>query len=100
MIPSHFQFNNDSFMVVRPVQFMMNSSLIADHARRGDLFVVNLRTRSLTIMTKADQEKILCNVTEIVKPSDPKDLLHAVDVAFCRQKLRDIVRDARAALGE
>ena len=52
LVDNSFTMYNDAFVVVKPVEALMNSRTISGAVNRGGVFAVNLRTSELTIFSK------------------------------------------------
>lgn len=86
-----FLYQGELYIRVVPGKKLFQSTMVHEVVNRGDVFALRVADSCLTIIPgKATVE----HMKHKFVPSEP------VDVAHYRQKLRDIVRDARAALGE
>jgi hypothetical protein len=61
-----FKSKGKLLMRVKPTQFLLNSTIVADVLNRGDAFVVNIETGTLYI-TKGNNEAVLWDVEMIDK---------------------------------
>lgn len=94
-LPIHAVGDRQFYEIAIPV-WMQNSRLIKDHLERGEVFVLWLDTGTMGTIPGST----MCfQDVPIVHPaqSSAPDI---IDVEHYRNKLRAIVREARAALGE
>jgi hypothetical protein len=55
MRPKYFEYEGNLFMIVRPVSRLHNSTTIKEIVNRGDKFVVNMSTGSLTVFNMKEK---------------------------------------------
>lgn len=100
VLPSQFKFQGCNFLVVTPADWMLNSKLIKDHVDRGDSFLVNLSTGTLSVATREMRAKIEESMEHLAPEVVASTAAGKTDVTYYRDKLRKLAADARAALGE
>lgn len=86
-----FTYRGELYIRTVPGKNLFKSTMVHEVVNRGDIFAVRVSDQMLTIIPGNAQ------VEHSEHKIEPKI---AIDVQAYRQKLRDIVRDARAALGE
>ena len=64
-----FSYKGKSLMRVKPTQFLLNSTLVADVLNRGDCFVVDMELGTLYIIPGDKTEVKLQDATLLIKES-------------------------------
>ena len=62
---SWFSYKGKILMRVKPVQFLLNSTLVTDVINRGDCFVVDMETGNLYV-TDGSKSALFANATLVV----------------------------------